>query len=266
MIPFNTTLFGGDGIYEFYTVATDEANNVEPSPGSPDAYTTVDTSAPVTQLVLDSEPNSGGWYDDHIDVALWASDGGSGVDSTWYMIGDADWEQYDSGFSIAQEGMFELRYYSVDNAGNNEQVHSMEIGIDVTTPVLKVLEPGIDTVSTVDDLVVSWNCTDAVSGVHHVVVTLDDDVSEYCNSTTTELLLSDLDPGHHNVTVSCYDNAGNWANVTVSYEVRGEDEEPAETENGTSNDWAAWAFFILAVVIFVSALVYVVRSRGQKGG
>jgi len=38
---------GGDGFYEFYTVATDNASNVEAAPGTPpDASTTVDTAAP----------------------------------------------------------------------------------------------------------------------------------------------------------------------------------------------------------------------------
>ena len=47
---FDTSLTGGDGIYEFYTIAFDTAGNVESAPASPDASTTVDTVAPASSV------------------------------------------------------------------------------------------------------------------------------------------------------------------------------------------------------------------------
>lgn len=265
IIPFNATLFEGEGLYEFYTVATDHALNVEPAPGAADTYTTMDNTPPVTELVMGSDPSSGDWYDDDVELLLWADDDRSGVEDTWYKVGDGDWELYASGVSVESEGLFEVRYYSVDAAGNNEQVHVLELGVDMTAPDLDVLSPVSGSSLSVGDLTVSWECSDEISGIHHLVVTIDDTLSEYCNSTTTEILISGIDPGAHNVTVTAYDEAGNWAEVTMSFQVEGE-EEPADTEDEPPSDWMLWALLAASIVIFLMSLVAALRSMRAKRG
>ena len=43
-----TVTLGGDGLYEFYTLATDQATNAETPPLTPDASTVLDTTGPIT--------------------------------------------------------------------------------------------------------------------------------------------------------------------------------------------------------------------------
>jgi hypothetical protein len=50
-ISFDSSTTGSDGVYEFYTVGTDRADNVEAPPASTDASTTVDTAAPTVASV-----------------------------------------------------------------------------------------------------------------------------------------------------------------------------------------------------------------------
>ena len=57
----------GDGVYGFYTVATDAAGNIEPLPGSPpDALTTVDATLPSGSFVV----NGGDAYTNSLSVTL----------------------------------------------------------------------------------------------------------------------------------------------------------------------------------------------------
>ncbi len=71
---FSYTAAAGDGSYSFYTVATDKAGNLQPTPAGPDATTVVDTTAPTSAA---SAPASSGSTSQTIGYS--ASDGGSGV-------------------------------------------------------------------------------------------------------------------------------------------------------------------------------------------
>lgn len=53
--PISFTANDGDGLYGFYTVATDSVGNIEASPAVPDATTQVDTTAPITPTMV-AEP------------------------------------------------------------------------------------------------------------------------------------------------------------------------------------------------------------------
>lgn len=51
-ISFNSGATGGDGTYEFYTIATDRASNVEAVPPTPEASTTISTITAPTDLTV----------------------------------------------------------------------------------------------------------------------------------------------------------------------------------------------------------------------
>ncbi len=55
-IAFDASALGGDGAYAFYTRATDSASNFETAPGTPDAQTLIDTTAPDAPTML-AEPS-----------------------------------------------------------------------------------------------------------------------------------------------------------------------------------------------------------------
>ena len=84
-------------------------------------------------------------YDGPVDVALSASDAGSGVDYTEYRIdsdeeddwvratNDAEDEPFATGFEVTGEGAHTVEYRSADVAGNVETAHAVEFEITGAT-------------------------------------------------------------------------------------------------------------------------------------
>jgi hypothetical protein len=258
-VAFNTSLTGGDGAYEFYTVATDIADNVEPAPSSADFFTVVDTERPTTDVVITESPGTGGWYMSAVNLLLWASDAGSGVNSTWFSIDSGPWEPYSSdAVPLGSDGEHQVRYYSVDRAGNQEQIRIVDVSIDREGPELDVSAPLNGTELASDEVTVSWSCSDALSGIDFVVVTIDGEFCEYCNASANELMVGGLSGGDHEVLVTAYDHAGNSAEVSVSFSA------PEEGAKKGSNDlWkmAIAGLIVLVVVALVLLLTFIMRGR-----
>lgn len=139
----NTTHFGGDGHYDFFTRARDNAGNYEDCRFStPDASTTRDTVAPMTSTDVTGSGSPSGWYTTDVNVSLSSYDQTSGVASTYYRIDSGGWETYSAQFNLTEEGTHEIEYYSEDNAGNSEAYRAMQAGIDRTGPVTEILATG----------------------------------------------------------------------------------------------------------------------------
>jgi len=266
MIPFNTSLVAGDARYEFYTIAADIAGNVELGPGSPDAHITVDNSPPETTLAA-SDEGMRVWYTSKVNLALWAYDDLSGVSDTWFRIGaEGTWQPYEAGVTVASEGVSELQYYSEDRAGNREQVRFAYFAIDSVAPELVVIAPSNGEELTSDEVLVSWSCSDEVSGIHHVIVTVDDRRSEYCNSTMMEVLIKGLGSGYQEISVTAYDCAGNSVQQVLEVFV-----PEVDDEDGGGPTWkldalalAALIAAILAIMAVILLAVSVARERRDR--
>jgi hypothetical protein len=103
-----------------------------------------DLSPPVTTHSLDPPEPDGenGWYVNDVNVTLNATDDMSGVKTIYYKIPGEDWKSH-SGDSIkilldhdCLTGLF--KFYSVDNAGNQEEVQSVDIDIDQLPPYIQL--------------------------------------------------------------------------------------------------------------------------------
>ncbi|WP_202079343.1 OmpL47-type beta-barrel domain-containing protein [Caldalkalibacillus salinus] len=73
------------------------------------------------------------WLNTSFTVELTATDDKSGVESTYYAVNGAEFTE-GTHFTIEEEGVHEVRYYSVDVAGNVEEEHVEEVKIDLTVP------------------------------------------------------------------------------------------------------------------------------------
>ena len=90
----------------------------------------IDLTAPVTTAATDPS----GWTDGDVTVTLSATDdGGSGLDATYYRIGDADPQTYSAPFIVSDATP--VTYWSTDKAGNEEQPETLTPQIDLTAPV-----------------------------------------------------------------------------------------------------------------------------------
>lgn len=113
------------------------------------------------------------WVNKDVTVTFSANDDDSGVKETYYSI-DNGAVQNGNSVTITEEGVHTLTYWSVDNAGNVEQVHTKTIKLDKTGPILDItLNKSI--LSPVNHKLVpitaAINASDADSGIHSVVLT-----------------------------------------------------------------------------------------------
>ncbi len=132
----------GDGLYEFYTIATDMAGNTEAVSITPDCSVLLDTVAPETSCESPESTSS-----PSVEVSFTAMDAGSGVAETrllyrlsvglaWTETGLSS--QAGSGtfvFSFsAGAGLYEFKAVSVDQAGNHELVGNTPCSTTIYQP------------------------------------------------------------------------------------------------------------------------------------
>jgi hypothetical protein len=165
----------GDGFYEFYTVATDTAGNVETAPVSADASTTVDTGLP-NAPTMTAEPaytqgtsNTVSWSDESGSGAIEyyaerATDSGftTGLANTGWIAGTSH------NFTGLTDGqIYYYRAKSRDAALNESSWSNVESSTqDDTAPVSSV-----DPLSTYQNTLtfdVPYTASDATSGVASV--------------------------------------------------------------------------------------------------
>ncbi|MDQ1004518.1 hypothetical protein QFZ28_005058 [Neobacillus niacini] len=182
-------------------------------------YSNVDNTPPETTAEMNPAKPDGenGWYKNPVTVTLSATDTKPGVESTFYSLdGGTTWETYTAPFVVSQDGKNNVKYYSVDKAGNTEQVLTLDpINLDQTRPEINI--EGLADESYLDDETVTVNYTvsDTISGVNNSSVVALLDGQPIVNGTVIPLYKLSL--GQHVLTVSAVDQAGNPASVTKSF-------------------------------------------------
>ncbi|GAA0388160.1 hypothetical protein GCM10009541_33970 [Micromonospora gifhornensis] len=135
-----------------------------------------DTVAPVTTAEVSGTPVEG-WHTGPVTVTLSATDseGGSGVARTEYQLGEAtEWTAYTDPVQVTGDGEHELRFRSVDEAGNVEATKTVTVRIDTTAPVSTAsFAPANDEGWHNGTIPVVLTSTDAGSGVQLLEWSLD---------------------------------------------------------------------------------------------
>jgi ribosomal protein L40E len=85
--------------------------------------TTTDHSPPTTTC----SPGPGSYRE--VTVSLSAADNESGVDNTYYRDNGGNWTEYINPFNLTEIGEYQIDYYSIDKAGNNETTKSVKYTI-----------------------------------------------------------------------------------------------------------------------------------------
>jgi hypothetical protein len=131
---------------------------------------------PVTTISFDPPQPDGenGWYVSDVTVTLEANDD-IGVVATYYRINEGGLKIYTSPFNVSEEGDDVLiEYYSVDNAGNVEDVKSAYLDIDKTPPTMTV-EWEVDKVGWREWFVYfTIKCVDNASGMDRLEIFIND--------------------------------------------------------------------------------------------
>ncbi len=135
-----------------------------------DATVMLDTTPPITTLVATGTKGTNGWYTSNVALTFNATDTGSGVSKTFFSI-DGSATSTGKTASLTAEGTHIVRYYSIDNSGNQEPLNVVTIKIDKTPPEANIvvstsnkdlLITGLDALSstTVTKTTTSTNITD----------------------------------------------------------------------------------------------------------
>ncbi|HUT03467.1 MAG TPA: PQQ-binding-like beta-propeller repeat protein [bacterium] len=166
---------GADGVYYFYTIASDNAGNEEDPPGTFDDSTLYDTAPPVSSADCESVTNEAS-----VTIDFASSDGeGSGVASTalWYKYESGSWQdssQSESGesgsfvFSFSGEGTYYFHSISTDELGNEENPPSSadcQCEYDITDPSSSCETP---TYAKSTPMSVDFSASDSGTGIQKV--------------------------------------------------------------------------------------------------
>lgn len=152
-----------------YTVTPAQGAHWRGAPSARSERVGTDTTAPVT--TDDSAKVGSAWWRDGkpVTITLSATDGGSGVAATYFTTdGSAPTTASARGTSIALQGdgVYTVRYFSVDNAGNAEPVKTAvaPIRLDATAPTVSVATPHQDELIG-SSVTLTADTSDATSGV-----------------------------------------------------------------------------------------------------
>ena len=130
-----------------------------------------DTTPPVTTIYFNPETPTGmnGWYVSNVTITLEATDDISGVNNTYYSINSEPWEIYDTPFTLTEDSLYNIVYFSTDNVGNMEFPKLAHIKVDQTPPFISLTYKVING-NPIEgwDLVFTATAFDNMSGMERV--------------------------------------------------------------------------------------------------
>jgi len=173
-----------------------------------------DTTPPVTTISFDPPETDGlnGWYVSSVTVTLNATDGDSGVNVTIYKIDHGMWQIYAEPFILSVDGVCLIEYFSIDNAGNQEEVKSAIINIDKTKPEIELeYEVTGGNQWTGWEITFTAKATDSTSGMDRVEFYLNNTLQETVvgSGPTYTWILYPYPNQHITIYALAYDIAGN---------------------------------------------------------
>jgi hypothetical protein len=180
-----------EGVNEIQYYSVDNAGNVEEVNME---YVKLDKTAPVTTSNVTDE-----WLNEDMEVQLTAEDGKSGIAATYYSVNGSDFTE-GTEFTVTEEGVYEIQYYSVDNAGNVEEVNMENVKIDKTAPKAAWDLNGEYALGT--ELAVTYEALDSLSGIAEETLTFNGNTLENGDTVFFD------QPGEYEVKLTIKDKAG----------------------------------------------------------
>ncbi len=218
---WNTTAYL-DGVYNLTIYARDLLNHSS----SYTWFVVVDNTAPTT---IDNSTSQ--WYNHSVVIKLTPIDNVSGVNTTYYRIDYGNWTIGTTIYIPAppdhsNDGLHFIEYYSIDNAGNIEEIKNKTIGIDTVKPLITCSLEN-NTYFSGGKIDIYYYLYDGGSGLKYYEVYMDGSLymretlhGEH-NYTITLLgiLISYLNDGKHTIEVRVWDIAGNEETYLTVYYV-----------------------------------------------
>jgi hypothetical protein len=197
-----------DGRYMFYTIAVDNAGNIQTIQQA-QAETTVDTVPPTTFQKVQGTLGNQGWHTTSVTITLTSLDTLSGVHTIYFSINNGPWQMYNGPINITTNGIHTVNFYAVDNAGNPETSNTITIKIDKTPPL--TTSTAQETWYSQTPVTFNLTATDDQSGVAATYYRLDGTVWTKSNTVTI------TEEGIHIVEFYSIDIAGNTETTEKIY-------------------------------------------------
>jgi large repetitive protein len=197
-----------EGIHKVSFYSIDAVGNIE---RTNTIYVKIDKTAPVT---TSNAPNN--WSNNDVTINLASSDELSGVVKTFYSIDGSNYLE-GSSFTIQDEGIHKISFYSIDAAGNIESTNTVYVKIDKTAPTITMDLFNEFKLGTT--LQLAYLANDGLSGV-----SIENMVVFEPNGTTGKLISNgtniQLDkPGVYTVVITVTDSAGNSTPIKKQFTV-----------------------------------------------
>ncbi|MCA1814545.1 MAG: hypothetical protein LC624_11460 [Halobacteriales archaeon] len=133
-----SVLLNVDGIHPVKYSADDLAGN---KAATKTLTVKLDQVAPATTASVQGTAGNAGWYLGDATVSLAATDATSGVNATKFRVDGGALGAYTGPFAVSGEPCHAVDYFSTDNAGNVEATQTLQVCIDMSPPVVRVLVP-----------------------------------------------------------------------------------------------------------------------------
>ena len=125
-----------------------------------------------------------------VEIALKAADQLSGVENIYYSVDGGNFQAYKSPIVINQEKEYQLKYYSADNVGNAEALHSLSIVLDKTHPktLMQISKDKYENIISGNSQII-LTAEDKGTGIKDIFYRLDDGpVKKYVSPVTAAFL------------------------------------------------------------------------------
>jgi hypothetical protein len=206
-----------DGAHTLYVRVIDNAGNMADASIS----VVVDTTASIVTI---ASPSSGSMIASSSVTVTWrGSDSGSGIANYLVNLDGGSWTTLSSTtssytFSGLAQGTHAVTVRAVDKAGNTKDA-SVSFVVDTVAPSITITSPTSGSTVASSKPTIAWTDSDA-SGIAYFQLMRDGGAwVQLASSTTSYTLVDALAQGSHTVTVRAVDNAGNYKDATVTFNV-----------------------------------------------
>lgn len=206
-----------EGTYTLKYYSIDKAGNSE-SVNSAQYQVKIDSTAPST--AVSGFEDRADWNTQEVTITLAATDSGSGVDKTYYSTDGSDpANEYSSAITLSSDGAYTIKYYSVDKAGNSEEVKTTDyqVKIDQTSPTGSITINNGDGYTSFTSVTLEFSLSDAASGMGEgAKMMFSNDNSSWSaeeDYAESRIWKMPLGSGKKTIYVKFMDVAGNWSSV-----------------------------------------------------
>ncbi len=189
----------------------------------------IDRTAPSTSASVPAALESG-WYAGDVLVTLNTGSDLSGIDKTYYQVGDGEPQLYSEPFKFGTKGISTITFWSVDVAGNvedkNSAGHTITLKIDGTAPVTAISLPAnFDNTWVASVAPVAFSVKEEESGVKGTYYRINDGEEQLYDPTKPLMIET---PGSYVIKYWSVDRVGN-VEAERTYTVKFDDAAPTIT-------------------------------------